>query len=485
MIVLVDFENTHQNGFEGYEYLNDRDTLVVYYSDENSALPKGMVDDLKEWNVDVKMVKLLKQHSNALDMYIASTTGMYLENGEKICIVSKDKGYAAVRDFWHSLRGAEIMLGETIEECFLHSVHNDDERIRNAKERSQRVLLTQAFETMNKVPTRPTLSRGYQRRRVQLDTRRNLEPVELLPNPLARRDNAVKDADTKPQDIEPVQQETENAEAPQSAYIEQEVNVTAAAELYSETVQPDSEIAEKIDKEPEATALKLPATRENAISYVYDPVTRTMKQLGAQETESSDESESETRKEAAETASDAAEKPVHKKRRRRKPKASSKETADAASNDTAAEALPDGVKDSQSNEEAPAAKTAVAEKSAEDSADDKSVEKKQSSKRGAGRRSNKAKTSAKSDGTKQSKDEASESNAEEINKKPEPAAEEKPEKSSGAKEKKASGQPAEKNAENNADAANTEKKPRRRGRKPKVAKAQESTETATKDNKEE
>lgn len=111
MIILVDFENTHGSGFEGYEYLNDTDTVVVYYSDDNSAVKRGMVDDLKDRNVNVRMVKLLKQHSNALDMYIASTTGMFLDTGEKICIVSKDKGYAAVRDFWHSLRGAEILLG--------------------------------------------------------------------------------------------------------------------------------------------------------------------------------------------------------------------------------------------------------------------------------------------------------------------------------------------------------------------------------------
>ncbi len=170
----------------GYEYLNDSDTVVMYYSDENSAISKGVVDDLKTRGVNVRMVKLLKQHSNALDMYIASTTGMFLDTGEKICIVSKDKGYSAVKDFWHSLRNAEILLGETIEECFLNAVGNDDERIRNAKERNQKVLLTDSFETMNKIPTRPTLSRQNMRRRrnPSLDTTRNLEPVEILPNPL-------------------------------------------------------------------------------------------------------------------------------------------------------------------------------------------------------------------------------------------------------------------------------------------------------------
>ncbi|ETP73880.1 hypothetical protein UYO_0135 [Lachnospiraceae bacterium JC7] len=185
MIILVDFENTHVSGLDGYEYLNDSDTLVMYYSDENSAVTKGMVTDLKKRNVHVSLVKLLKQHSNALDMYIASTTGMFLESGEKICIVSKDKGYAAVRDFWHSLRGAEILLGETIKECFLSSEKNDDERISLCKERAQKATLVESFATMNTIPTRPTLSKANQRRR-----NRNIhftevsEPASLIPNPL-------------------------------------------------------------------------------------------------------------------------------------------------------------------------------------------------------------------------------------------------------------------------------------------------------------
>ena len=186
VIILVDFENTHASGLEGYTYLNESDTLVMYYSDENSAVTKGVVDDLRKNGVHVRLVKLLKQHSNALDMYIASTTGMFLDSGEKICIVSKDHGYAAVRDFWHSLRGAEILLGETIKQCLLSSELNDEARIRLCKEREQKAMLVDAFTTMNTIPTRPTLSRSNQRRR-RNDTRNFMEVSELvaiLPNPL-------------------------------------------------------------------------------------------------------------------------------------------------------------------------------------------------------------------------------------------------------------------------------------------------------------
>jgi len=320
VIFLVDFENTHASGFEGYHYLTEQDTLVVYYSDENSALQKGVVEDLKEKAVHVRMVKLLKQHSNALDMYIASTTGMFLDTGEKICIVSKDKGYAAVRDFWHSLRGAEILLGETIEECFLHSVANDDERIRRAKERNQKVQLIDAFETTNNVPTRPTLSyrSNYRRRKNQfLDVNSHLEPVELLPNPLAKEDvsyaSLVEEendgehfsvdysANIKEEKLFPDEEHAESFEKELSSDRATEENV-AAKERENPDSQEEAKPADNIKSEEVKhedsskssietvnriylkTEKKANAGRpSNQIQYIYDPVLKRMKRVDVEE----------------------------------------------------------------------------------------------------------------------------------------------------------------------------------------------------------
>ena len=320
VIFLVDFENTHASGFEGYHYLTEQDTLVVYYSDENSALQKGVVEDLKEKAVHVRMVKLLKQHSNALDMYIASTTGMFLDTGEKICIVSKDKGYAAVRDFWHSLRGAEILLGETIEECFLHSVANDDERIRRAKERNQKVQLIDAFETTNNVPTRPTLSyrNNYRRRKNQfLDVNSHLEPIELLPNPLAKEDvsyaSLVEEendgehfsvdysANIKEEKLFPDEEHAESFEKELSSDRATEENV-AAKERENPDSQEEAKPADNIKSEEVKhedsskssietvnriylkTEKKANAGRpSNQIQYIYDPVLKRMKRVDVEE----------------------------------------------------------------------------------------------------------------------------------------------------------------------------------------------------------
>lgn len=330
MIFLVDFENTHASGFEGYHYLTEQDTLVVYYSDENSALQKGVVEDLKEKAVHVRMVKLLKQHSNALDMYIASTTGMFLDTGEKICIVSKDKGYAAVRDFWHSLRGAEILLGETIEECFLHSVANDDERIRRAKERNQKVQLIDAFETTNNVPTRPTLSyrNNYRRRKNQfLDVNSHLEPVELLPNPLAKEDvsyaSLVEEendgehfsvdysASIKEEKLYPDEDHAESFEKELSSDRATEETVAAKEKedldsreeaKTADNTKPEEAKHEDSSKSSIETVNRIyPKTEKkanagrpsNQIQYIYDPVLKRMKRVDVEEV--AEDSISETR----------------------------------------------------------------------------------------------------------------------------------------------------------------------------------------------
>jgi len=301
VIILIDFENTHGSGFQGVEYLDEKDTLVVYYSDENSAVSRGLVDDLKEKNVHVRMVKLLKQHSNALDMYIASTTGMFLDTGEKICIVSKDRGYAAVRDFWHSLRGAEILLGETIEECFLHSEGNDDERIRRAKERSEKILLTESFDTMNNIPTKPTLSRSnYWRRRKQtnFDLSKNLYPVEILPNPLAKpglEEASPSDEEAAVDGMALLQELADSLKIPEEASpMETDGKRTKAEEKEKEkqgrlesAVEKKTDVWKKtedteIHKEEAQKAKKKPG---NQLRFVYDPVKKAMIKVSGTESE--------------------------------------------------------------------------------------------------------------------------------------------------------------------------------------------------------
>ena len=522
MIFLVDFENTHASGFEGYHYLTEQDTLVVYYSDENSALQKGVVEDLKEKAVHVRMVKLLKQHSNALDMYIASTTGMFLDTGEKICIVSKDKGYAAVRDFWHSLRGAEILLGETIEECFLHSVANDDERIRRAKERNQKVQLIDAFETTNNVPTRPTLSyRNNFRRNQFLDVNSHLEPVELLPNPLAKEDvsyaSLVEEendgehfsvdysANIKEEKLFPDEEHAESFEKALSSDRATEETV-AANERENPDSQEEAKPADNIKSEEVKhedsskssietvnriylkTEKKANSGRpSNQIQYIYDPVLKRMKRVDVEEVAEdsiSETPEEESKKTEEKKSSDAGKdeavqedasavtenRPVEQRERQRHHNRRRRRSNGKKENGTQASLQASNQEVSQDNTKA------VSQDSAKVAAKDnaKTVVKDSSKEHG--------KDVSKERGKNASKEESKSVKEKKTEKQGKAESEEKNGKTDKAvKEKKAKAKDAEKTAESKNDSKATKAKPVRKSTKSKAGEEKsESKSTRTK-----
>ena len=523
MIFLVDFENTHASGFEGYHYLTEQDTLVVYYSDENSALQKGVVEDLKEKAVHVRMVKLLKQHSNALDMYIASTTGMFLDTGEKICIVSKDKGYAAVRDFWHSLRGAEILLGETIEECFLHSVANDDERIRRAKERNQKVQLIDAFETTNNVPTRPTLSyrNNYRRRKNQfLDVNSHLEPVELLPNPLAKEDVSYASLVEEENDGEHFSVDYSASIKEEKLYPDEDHAESFEKELSSDRATEETVVTkekEDLDSREEAktvdntkpeeakhedsskssietvnriypkTEKKANAGRpSNQIQYIYDPVLKRMKRVDVEEVAEDSISETpaeESKKTEEKKSSDAGKdeavqedasavtenRPVEQRERQRHHNRRRRRSNGKKENGTQASLQASNQEVSQDNTKA------VSQDSAKVAAKDnaKTVVKDSSKEHG--------KDVSKERGKNASKEESKSVKEKKTEKQGKAESEEKNGKTDKAvKEKKAKAKDAEKTAESKNDSKATKAKPVRKSAKAKTGEEKSETKSSTK-----
>lgn len=532
MIFLVDFENTHASGFEGYHYLTEQDTLVVYYSDENSALQKGVVEDLKEKAVHVRMVKLLKQHSNALDMYIASTTGMFLDTGEKICIVSKDKGYAAVRDFWHSLRGAEILLGETIEECFLHSVANDDERIRRAKERNQKVQLIDAFETTNNVPTRPTLSyrNNYRRRKNQfLDVNSHLEPVELLPNPLAKEDvsyaSLVEEendgehfsvdysASIKEEKLYPDEDHAESFEKELSsdrateetvaAKEKEDLNSREEAKTVDNTKPEEAKhedssksLIETVNRIYPKTEKKANAGRpSNQIQYIYDPVLKRMKRVDVEEVAEDSISETpaeESKKTEEKKSSDAGDeavqedasavtenRPVEQRERQRHHNRRRRRSNGKKENGTQASVQASNQETSQDNTKAVSqdsakvaakdnAKTVVKDSSKEHSKDGSKEHEKDASKE-------ESKSVKEKKTEKQGKAESEENSG-----KTDKAVKEKKVKAKDVKVKDAKVKDAEKAAESKNDSKATKAKPVRKSAKAKTGEEKSETKSSTK-----
>lgn len=103
--ILVDFENVICCGvtlqcFTGVNYLNENDTLYLFYSDSCMKLRGDYLENIKRSGCKFKLCKLLHTGKNALDFYIVTEIGRLIEQGEKsIAVISNDNGYKAVIDY--------------------------------------------------------------------------------------------------------------------------------------------------------------------------------------------------------------------------------------------------------------------------------------------------------------------------------------------------------------------------------------------------
>lgn len=100
--ILVDYENVGlSDGLKGVEYLNEKDTLIIFYSQCCEKIKAEYIELIEKSQCKFRIYKLVQTGKNALDFYIAVECG-YLSAQEEnqICIISKDKGFSAVRDFF-------------------------------------------------------------------------------------------------------------------------------------------------------------------------------------------------------------------------------------------------------------------------------------------------------------------------------------------------------------------------------------------------
>lgn len=138
MVFLVDVENTNSAGFDGVEFLEENDTVILFYSAVSKNVESWVLDGLFKSKCKIETCMLKKQCKNGLDFYIASKLG-YLVGVKTtptiFCIVSADKGYDAVRDFWNiqSSGSVRVILSPTIQKCILLA-HCTDNRTKKCED---------------------------------------------------------------------------------------------------------------------------------------------------------------------------------------------------------------------------------------------------------------------------------------------------------------------------------------------------------------
>ena len=100
------------------------------------------MDAIKQTGCDFRVYKLVNTGKNALDFYIASECGVLSQSGEtQIVIVSNDKGFKAVVDFFKLKEGmgkTDVVIASNVENGLmaLHSA-GDAARRRELQDRSK------------------------------------------------------------------------------------------------------------------------------------------------------------------------------------------------------------------------------------------------------------------------------------------------------------------------------------------------------------
>jgi len=101
---LVDYENVHKAGLNGVEELKKTDTVYIFYSENADSLSFELHHYLENAKAAVHYIKVDTDGKNALDFQLSTYIGFLIGRNEhcKCYIVSNDKGYLNVQDFWKS-----------------------------------------------------------------------------------------------------------------------------------------------------------------------------------------------------------------------------------------------------------------------------------------------------------------------------------------------------------------------------------------------
>lgn len=141
--ILVDYENVSTtDGLKGVEYLNENDTLIIFYSQCCEKIRAEYVEMIENSQCEFRTCKLARTGKNALDFYIAVECGILGMQGEKqISIISKDKGFSAVADFFRiqdELDGVTVRVASNVENALMAlNTPEDEGRKRLIKEKTR------------------------------------------------------------------------------------------------------------------------------------------------------------------------------------------------------------------------------------------------------------------------------------------------------------------------------------------------------------
>lgn len=120
MFFLIDYENVHNSGMRGSEYLLPTNHVIVFYGPASPTMERRHLDNIKNSGCGFEVCELLEKRKNGLDFYIATKVGELFgaEQCKNAVVISGDTGFKALRDYWQERSGTKhrVILSESIEQ---------------------------------------------------------------------------------------------------------------------------------------------------------------------------------------------------------------------------------------------------------------------------------------------------------------------------------------------------------------------------------
>lgn len=102
MFYFIDYENIGANGFNGIDILDENDTVILFYSENNCRLPFSLHKKIGESKASFQYYDIRTGARNAADFQLVTYLGFIIATNpdSEYTIISKDDGFNAVVRFW-------------------------------------------------------------------------------------------------------------------------------------------------------------------------------------------------------------------------------------------------------------------------------------------------------------------------------------------------------------------------------------------------
>ena len=99
---LIDYENVNASGLDGIDQIASEDRVVLFYTKHSSKIDLGMFNVLLNISAELTIIEV-HHGKQALDIQLGSYVGFLIGTeglNSEYYIISKDKGYRNIQDFW-------------------------------------------------------------------------------------------------------------------------------------------------------------------------------------------------------------------------------------------------------------------------------------------------------------------------------------------------------------------------------------------------